>query len=200
MTPSGNQVSRVTAIILAAGSSSRMGRPKLDLIVHGAPILRRVVLAALASRCADVVVVLGAYADRYSPLLQDLPVRVVLNPDPTEGMGSSIRHAMAMVMPDTAAVVVLLGDQPLISSDAIDRVVDAVLAVDGRIVASAYRGTVGPPVAFPSARFDELRALTSDRGARTIIDRHPEEVVALPLDDGLALDVDTPTDLDKIKS
>jgi molybdenum cofactor cytidylyltransferase len=199
MTPSDNQAPRVWAIVLAAGASARMGRSKLDLPVDGAPMLRRVVEAALASRCAEVVVVLGAYADRYAPLLDGLRVRVVVNPDPAEGMGSSIRHAMTVVTPDAIAVVVLLADQPLISSETIDRVVDAALAVDGRIVASAYRGTVGPPVAFPSARFDELRGLAGNRGARTVIDAHPGDVITLPLDDRLALDVDTPADLDTTK-
>jgi CTP:molybdopterin cytidylyltransferase MocA len=195
MTLFDNPAPRVWAIVLAAGASTRMGRPKLDLPVDGIPMLRRVVEAALASRCAEVVVVLGAYADRYAPLLDGLPVRVVVNPDPAEGMGSSIRHGMSAVAPDAVAVVVLLADQPLVGSDGIDRVVEAALAGPDRIAASTYRGAVGPPVAFPRARFDELRALTGDRGARSVIDAHREGLVALPLDDRAALDVDTPAEL-----
>jgi molybdenum cofactor cytidylyltransferase len=197
MTLPANPAPRVSAVVLAAGASSRMGRPKLDLVVEGTPMLRRVVLAALASRCADVVVVLGMYSDRYRPLLDGLPVRVAVNADPAEGMGSSIRHAMSTVTPDAAAVVILLGDQPRISPAVIDRAIDLALERDGRVVASTYRGTIGPPAVFPRALFGDLRALTGDRGARSVLDAQQADVVTIPLDDATALDVDTPADLER---
>ena len=190
-----NRASRITAIVLAAGTSSRMGRPKLDIAIDGAPMLRRVVDAALASRSDDVVVVLGAYADRYAPLLDGLPVRVVTNPDPAEGMGSSIRHGMGAVPAGTDAIVILLGDQPRVTSRAIDRVIEVSREREGRVVASAYGGIIGPPAVFPSVTFPELRALTGDRGARSVLEVHQKNLVTVPLEGGVALDVDTPSDV-----
>ncbi|MCL6552819.1 MAG: nucleotidyltransferase family protein [Firmicutes bacterium] len=109
------------AVVLAAGASTRMGRPKLALPVRGVPMLRRVVEAAAASRCTEVVVVLGgAHAAVYRPLLDGLPVRVAENPDPAEGMGSSIRAGVAAVSPEASGVVILLADQPLVTATLID--------------------------------------------------------------------------------
>jgi molybdenum cofactor cytidylyltransferase len=185
---------RVSALILAAGASTRMGEPKLALAVDGVPMLRRVTQAALASGCAEVVVVLGTHADRYRPLLDGLAVRVVINPDPAEGMGSSIRRGVEAASPDADGVVILLGDQPYVSGAIIDRLIETALADERRIVASAYRGTVGPPVYFHRAFFLELLTLEGDRGARAVIEAHPREGCALSLDETAATDIDTPLD------
>lgn len=190
---------RVSAVVLAAGASARMGEPKLALMVDGVPMLRRVAQAALASRCGEVVVVLGTYADRYRPLLDDLDVRVAINPDPAEGMGSSIRRGVEATSPDVDGVVILLGDQPFVSAAIIDRLLDTARADDRRIVASAYRGTVGPPVYFHRVFFLELLTLEGDRGARAVIEAHPTEGCALSLDETTATDIDTPVDLSAIQ-
>lgn len=185
----------VSAVILAAGASTRMGRPKLALPVRGTPMIRRVAQAALASRCREVIVVLGEHADVYRPLLDALAVRIVENPDPGEGMGSSLRAGIAAVRPEADGVVVLLADQPFVTADAIDRLIETAGAGPWRIVASAYHGTVGPPVYFHRALFPELLTLEGDRGARSVIDRYPGEGVAVPLPEADAADVDTDTDL-----
>lgn len=139
--------------------------------------------------------VLGADAEVYRPLLDGLEVRVVLNPDPGEGMGSSIRTGVAAVSPDAQGVVIMLADQPLVTADAIDRLLDTATTGPHRIVASAYHGTVGPPVYFQRALFLELLTLEGDRGARSVIQAHPAEGVAVPLDEGAAADVDASWDL-----
>jgi molybdenum cofactor cytidylyltransferase len=184
------------AVVLAAGASTRMGRPKLALPVRGVPMLRRVVEAAAASRCTEVVVVLGgAHAAVYRPLLDGLPVRVAENPDPAEGMGSSIRAGVAAVSPEASGVVILLADQPLVTATLIDRLVETAVSGGHRIVASAYRGIVGPPAYFDRALFLELLTLEGDRGARSVIERYPRQGVAVPLPDEAAVDVDVPDDL-----
>jgi molybdenum cofactor cytidylyltransferase len=184
------------AVVLAAGASTRMGRPKLALPVRGVPMLRRVVEAAAASRCTEVVVVLGgAHAAVYRPLLDGLPVRVAENPDPAEGMGSSIRAGVAAVSPEASGVVILLADQPLVTATLIDRLVETAVSGGHRIVASAYRGIVGPPAYFDRALFLELLTLEGDRGARSVIERYPRQGVAVPLPDEAAVDVDLPDDL-----
>lgn len=172
-----------------------MGRPKLAIPVHGTTMIRRAALAAVTSRCREVVVVLGADADVYRPLLDGLNVRVVLNPDPREGMGSSIRTGVAAVSTDAQGVVILLADQPMVTAEVIDRLLDTAAAGPHRIVASAYSGTVGPPAYFHRALFLELLTLEGDRGARSVVKAHPGEGVAVPLDPGAAADADVPGDL-----
>lgn len=184
-----------SAVILAAGASTRMGRPKLAIPVRGVPIIRRVAEAALASRCGEAIVVLGAHAELYRSLLDGLAVRIVLNPDPSEGMGSSIRTGVAAVSPEAAGAVILLADQPLVTAEVIDRLIEAALAEGRRIAASEYRGAIVPPVCFHRDLFPELLALQGDRGARSVVLAHPQEVTMVPLSEPCALDVDTDADL-----
>lgn len=195
MSDSAAQGASVSAVVLAAGASTRMGRPKLTLPVGGVPMLRRVVAAALASRCREVLVVLGSHADIYRPLLEGMDVRVVENPDPVEGMGSSIRTGVAALSPEADGVVILLADQPLVTADVLDRLIAAAVAGGHHIVASSYRGTVGPPAYFHRALFLELLTLEGDRGARSVIERYPREGIALPVDEAVGVDVDALDDL-----
>lgn len=197
MTIAGSPV--VGAVILAAGGSTRMGRPKLALPVRGTPMIRRAVETALASRCRDVVVVLGTYADVYRPLLDGLTARTVVNPDPLEGMGSSIRRGVEVLSPDAQGVVILLADQPFVTHEVIDRLIETALTDQKRIVASTYRSAVGPPVYFDRALFLDLLTLEGDRGARSVIETYPKEGVALPLPDGIAVDIDTAEDLSSLE-
>jgi molybdenum cofactor cytidylyltransferase len=199
MTQTGESGPFVSAIVLAAGGSTRMGRPKLALPIRGAPMIRRAAQAALASRCREVIVVLGMNADIYRPLLHGLDVRLVVNPDPGEGMGSSIRTGVQAVSPDAEGVVILLGDQPFVSAEVIDRLIETAQAERRRIVASAYRGTVGPPVYFDRAFFLELLTLEGDRGARSVIETYPKEGLALPLEDTAAVDIDSSQDLQSVE-
>ncbi len=185
----------VSAVILAAGASTRMGRPKLAIPVRGTPMIRRVVAAALASRCGEAIIVLGTHADLYRSLLDGLAVRIVENPDPTEGMGSSIRVGIEAVSPEATGAVILLADQPFVPEEAIDRLIEAAAVEGRRIVASACHGTVGPPAYFHRAFFPELLALRGDHGARSVIQSHLQEVVTIPLPESYAADVDTSADL-----
>jgi molybdenum cofactor cytidylyltransferase len=185
----------VSAVVLAAGGSTRMGRPKLALPVRGEPMLRRAVGAALASRCREVIVVLGLHADVYRPLLDGLHARVIINPDAAEGMGASIRAGVGAVSPEASGVVLLLADQPFISPQAIDRLIAAARASRARVAASAYGGVVGVPAYFHRALFPDLRALVGDRGARSVIAAHEADAVILAIPEAEAADIDTAQDL-----
>jgi len=187
-----------SAIVLAAGGSTRMGRPKLALPVRGTPMIRLAAQAALASRCREVIVVLGTHAEIYRPLLDGLDVRIVENPDPGEGMGSSIRRGVEVVSPDAQGVVVLLADQPFVTAEVIDHLIETAAGEGRRIVASAYHQTVGVPAYFHRALFLELLTLEGDRGARSVIEGYPKEGVAVPLPEGAAADIDTSEDLSAI--
>jgi molybdenum cofactor cytidylyltransferase len=190
MTP---RAARVCAVVLAAGSSTRMGRPKLALAVDGEAMLRRVARAALASRCREVVVVLGADAKTYEPLLAGLPVRIVRNPDHREGIASSLRAGVRALAPKADGVVVLLADQPFVTADAIDGLLER--ASGAVVAASRTEGVVGPPAYFARAVFPELLALRGDRGARAVVEAHAAEAVIVPLAGEAAADVDRPSDL-----
>lgn len=185
----------VSALILAAGPSRRMGTAKLGLPYQGVPLLRRAVDAAQASRCRETVVVLGADQEAYRPLLEGTEVRIVQNPEYEHGMSTSIRAGVAALSDESQAVVVLLADQPRVTSEIIDRLIDVHLQEGKRIVASAYQGVVGVPALFDGALYLELLTLEGDGGARSVIETYPQHGVAIPLEGGAWEDVDVPEDL-----
>ena len=189
----------VSAVVLAAGGSTRMGRPKLALPVRGTPMIRLVVQAARASRCREVIVVLGTHAEIYQPLLDGLDAQIVINVDPAEGLGSSIRRGVEAVATDAQGVVILLADQPFVTADVIDRLIETAVTEGRRIVASAYHRTAGVPAYFQRALFLELLTLEGDQGARSVIERYPKEGVAVPLPEAVATDVDTAEDFSTIE-
>ena len=174
-----------------------MGTPKLALPVDGTPMLRRVVDAAAHSRCRETVVVLGAHQEVYRLLLEGTPGRVAENPEYEHGMSTSIRAGVAALSSESEAVVILLADQPRITAEVINRLIDTYLQEGKRIVASAYRGAVGVPVLFDAALYLELLTLEGDAGARSVIETYPQHGVAVALEDGWQ-DVDTPEDLGRL--
>ena len=162
---------RVVAIVLAAGSSSRLGRPKQTLVYEGETLLDRAV--RIAREAADEVVVV----DR------------VLNPDADEGIASSIRAGVAAAGPD-ARILFTLCDQPRVTAEHLR----ALIAFDAPIVATSYAGIAGVPAVFAPRFRDELLALRGDRGARAIIEHHRAEVHVIAFEDA-AIDVDVPADV-----
>jgi molybdenum cofactor cytidylyltransferase len=182
-------------ILLAAGASTRMGRPKQLLPVGGRPLLRHVVEAVLAAPVSPVVVVLGANATEIAPCLEGLSVRVVVNPGWAEGMGSSMRAGMDSLIscaPAAAGVIVALADQPDLASGHLARLIEAQHVTGRPIVASECGGVRGPPVLFAASFFPALRTLQGDAGARPLLQAHAHEVVTVPL--ATAHDLDTPAD------
>ncbi len=185
---------RVAAIILAAGASTRMGRPKLLLTHHGAPLLRRAVEAAVGGGCTDVVVVLGANHEQYRPQLQGTPARVLHNPEFSQGMSSSIRVGIEALAEETQAAIIMLADQPFIDRGVIERLITTYVTSKARIVACAYAGVQGAPVLFDRALFLELLLLEGDQGARQVLKIYPRNVTTIEISPSAATDVDTPED------
>ncbi|MDR7517062.1 MAG: nucleotidyltransferase family protein [Armatimonadota bacterium] len=184
----------VAAVVLAAGSSRRMGRPKLLLTYRGRPLLVRVVEAAWEGGCDPVVVVLGADADRYRPVLEGTPAAVVENPDHAEGMSTSIRAGIQALPEDTRAVVILLADQPFIDAGTVRRLREVYQTTQSKIVACRYGDVVGVPVLFDRALFLELLVLDGDQGARQVLRTYPRHVVTVEIPPEAARDIDTPDD------
>ncbi len=193
----------VGVILLAAGASSRMGEPKQLLRYRGETLMGRALRAALETRCRPVVVVLGAGAEELRAEVVGKDALVVFNEAWAEGMGSSIRAGLSALQTATStsgaidAAVVLLCDQPFVTSDIITRLVEAHLTRRALLVASAYesRGerTLSAPALFSRALFPELMALNGAEGAKRIIQRHAADVVCVETQSA-AFDVDTPDD------
>jgi molybdenum cofactor cytidylyltransferase len=192
----------VGIVILAAGGSTRLGRPKQLLPYQGRSLLRRAAETAIATSCRPVIVVLGATADACRSELQDLPVLTVQNPDWTEGLSSSIRLGVATLQaaspPPLDAAIVMLCDQPLLTAAILEALVTTFETTDCEIVASDYGGASGVPALFHHRLFPELLRLTGPQGAKQVMRLHAEQTRAIPFPDG-AIDVDTPADYEKLK-
>jgi molybdenum cofactor cytidylyltransferase len=186
---------RITAIVLAAGRSTRMGDTnKLLADVGGSPMVRHVVAAALASRARPVLVVTGHQAEEVRSALAGLDVTFVANPDYAAGLSTSLKAGIAAVPQSAAGALVLLGDMPRITGDHIDRLIAAFAADgDGCIVVPTHQGRRGNPVLWPSAFFGEMWQLAGDAGARKLLAAHADHVREVDLgSDAIFLDVDTP--------
>ncbi len=187
-------------MILAAGASTRLGRPKQLLPFRGRSLLRHAAETALASSCRPVVVVLGALADRLKGELRGLPVTVAINPQWNEGISSSIRAGLKALAPEGAgpnAVLIMLCDQPLISAQFLDRLVAVHQSSGSGIVAAEYEGGAGVPALFSRAYYSELAALSGNRGAKPVIVKHAKHAERIPLPEA-AMDIDRPEDIQRL--
>jgi molybdenum cofactor cytidylyltransferase len=186
---------RIAALVLAAGRGARMGGGKLTADLDGAPLVRHPVQAALASRARPVVVVTGADADGVRAALAGLDVVLVHNPDHALGMSTSLRAGIAALADrDVDGALVLLGDMPRITAAHLDALAAAFDPdVDATIVVPTCARKRGNPVLWGRRHFAAIGELTGDVGARALIERHPDQVRLLALDDpAILVDVDTP--------
>lgn len=190
----------IGAVILAAGSSSRMGSPKQILRFRGHSLLRLAALAALGAGCRPVIVVTGAHAELSRRELDGLAVRDVLNPRWETGMASSIRRGVEGLLEEdanAAAAVLMLCDQPHATADVISRLVTAYRVTGRPVIASTYCGSFGVPALFSRAVFAELTRLEGRSGAKEVIQRHASEAHFLPFQGG-EVDLDTPDDVSRL--
>ena len=190
-------MSILSCIILAAGGSTRMGRPKQLLPYRGQTLLRRVAELALALPLQEIVVVLGHRPEDMQTELEGLPVRSTHNPDWPRGMGSSIAAGMAAIDPEAKAVLILLVDQPKVTPALAERIIHAYEAGSELVVAD-YGNTIGVPALFGSSYFDALRKLDTQGGAKQILQAHAEQASRIPFPGG-KFDVDTPEDYERLK-
>jgi len=181
-------------LILAAGASSRFGSPKALTRIEGRPLIQHIVARALAVGGQAVTVVVGAHAREIVPALGSAPVGLVVNREWESGMASSIRAGVEQLPGSCAALLIMLLDQPLVGVDALRRLVAVWSARPKEIVAAQYQGHCGVPAIFPRWAFSELRQLRGDAGARLLLHRHADRVVAVPMPEA-AIDIDTPEDL-----
>ena len=194
------RTTNVGAVILAAGSSSRLGRPKQTLQFQGTSLLKRATLAALDAPCRPIVVVTGAHGELSRRELDQLDVHEAFNPDWQTGMGSSVRTGIERLLSidaDVTAAVLLLCDQPHVTADVVSRLLEAYHTTGRPLIASTYGESFGVPALFSRALFPELTQLAGSSGAKEIIKRYASEAHFLLFPEG-EVDVDTPDDLSSL--
>ena len=190
---------QLAGVILAAGGSSRLGRPKQLLSWQGQTLIRRAVQASLALCGAGVTVVTGAFADDVTEALNDCPVSFVNNPDWQSGMAKSLQVAiMSLRAKKVEGVLITLCDQPLISVENLACLLNVWQTDRGRPIASSYGNVTGVPAIFPRTLFPALSELSGDAGARSVL-ANSSDVISVSMPDA-GFDVDTKADLEQLLS
>lgn len=193
----GDKDPKIGGILLAAGGSSRLGRPKQFLEFEDKTLLRRAAEAMNASICDPFVVVVGAEKKRAEAELADLRLRVCCNQDWRSGMSSSIKvglEELLLIQPKIDAVVITLCDQPFVDAGTINRLAQTFRETRKRVVAAKYGEIVGVPALFSREIFEALSKLEGDKGARDLI-RDPNASIATIEERAAAIDIDTIDDL-----
>jgi molybdenum cofactor cytidylyltransferase len=183
----------VSAIVLAAGRSSRMGKLKQLMPLGKSTILEQTLDNLLGSKASEVIVVLGHKAEEITKRLSGRPVKVVVNPLYRKGMGTSIAAGLKFLDSQAQAVMLVLGDQPYVDSATIDKLLDAFVKKDKGIVIPVYKKQRGHPLIFDRRYQAQLSKLKGDIGGREIIKENPKDVLEVPVKcEGVVIDIDTP--------
>jgi len=192
--------SRTAAVILAAGSSTRMGTAKQLLLIDDRPLLQHVLDNVRQSAVGEVVLVLGHAAETIKAQLELQNVQVLVNDQFHQGMGSSLRTGLAAVDSQTEAALIILADQPFVRPATLDTLMAEHARARPQIVIPTYRGFRGNPVLLDHSIFPEVMTLSGDVGCRAIFGDHLEGIVKVPVKDvGVLLDIDRQSDYQKLQ-
>jgi molybdenum cofactor cytidylyltransferase len=186
----------ISTIVLAAGSSSRLGTSKQLLRIQGESLLVRTIKASIASNANQTIVVLGANAEAHLKATAQFNIDMVINGNWETGMGSSLKTGLQFALklnPAITAVVVVVCDQPLLSSDHLNELIRIYLETEKKIVGSHYGGSDGVPALFAQSHFKEILSLNNNEGAKKIIQSHLSEIARVEFPSG-EFDIDTQED------
>lgn len=186
---------KIAAVILAAGAGSRMGRTKQLLKFGNTTILGQVIEHARDAAFDEIILVLGHDADRIRRTIDLRGVKAIHNPRFERGQSSSLIKGVDGVSDTCDAAMFLLGDQPLIAPDTMDRIMDAFVAESAGVAIPYFNGQRGNPVIVARPLFDKLRSLTGDVGVRALFGELAHAIVKVPvLDPSVLMDIDTQAD------
>lgn len=193
----GKPTGRVSALLLAAGESRRMGeRNKLLLPVEGRPLVRRSLEVLCAAQLKEIVVVLGHECEAVHEALADLPASFIVNRAYREGQMSSVHRGMQALDLDCEGIMVCLSDQPRLTAGDVDALIDAFRSrASGAILVPLHRGRRGNPIVLDAAHRQSILDGKRNLGCKRLIERNPELVTTLEVDnDHYSSDIDTPAD------
>lgn len=188
---------QIGIVILAAGASTRLGQPKQLISYQGKSLIEQITGVAIASDGQPIVVVLGANVSRIKPKLSAYNIEIAWNEQWSTGMASSLRCGLKKIRaiaPDLNAIILMLCDQPFVSTPLLQELINGYATGNYPIVASQYGEVIGVPALFDQTLFPELARIEGDRGARQIINSDQSKLLRIPFPEGL-IDIDTPDDL-----
>ena len=191
----------ISAIVIAAGESKRMGRTKQLLSWHGKVLLQHVLDSILGSEVDEVILVLGCEAERILEKVNTRKIKVVINPDYRQGMITSIQHGLVALRKGAEAFFVVLGDQPGVSSQIYNQLIREFHRVypSQKILLPTYQGKKGHPALFSIDYREEGSRIKGDVGFRQIILDHPQDILQVEMNtDAVLNDIDTPEDYDNL--
>ncbi len=189
----------IHTVILAAGSSRRLGFNKLTVKVDGEAVIRMAAAPFVTASFGEVVVVTGDDTQGIAEALGGLPVKIVHNRDHLEGMSSSIRAALPFIR-GAGAVFFHLGDKPFIKKELIYAMVDSHLREGNDIVVPAFGGLKGHPVLMNITRYEaDMGLLEGDKGLREVIEKNSSDVLFIEGDEGVLFDIDTLEDIEILR-
>ena len=185
----------LSAILLAAGESKRMGEPKQLMPLGSSTVVEQAIDNLLNSAVNEVIVVLGYRAEEITKTIAAKPVKIIVNPNYRQGMSTSIIAGLNLVYHQAQAVMLALGDQPLVDSQTINRLIEEFYNHDKGIAVPTYQGRRGHPIIFAIKYKPKLLELEGDIGGREIIKQHPDDILEVAVDsESVITDIDTRAD------
>jgi len=192
-------VKHISAVILAAGGSTRFGQPKQLLDWNGAPLLAHVADVALAAGLAPVIAVLGHQAEAARAALGARPVHTMTNWRWQQGLSTSVHVGLAALPPEAEAAIFLQCDQPLVTPDLLRALVARFAETGAPIVLPVHAGQRGTPVLFARRLFPEFAAVTGDEGGRSLVTYYEKDAATVEVaDPDVLADIDIPADYERL--
>lgn len=190
----------ISAVILAAGKSTRLGLSKQLLEINGRTMVEHVIKNVCGSNVDETIVVLGFMADKIIDKTRSYNVKIVLNKDYKSGMSTSLRAGLKAVNKKSCAVIFVLADQPLVNTSIINKLVSGYERKKPLIVVPTYKGKRGNPTLIDRTLFKEIERISGDVGARSLIEKYRKNVEEIEMDSlGVLIDIDTAEEFKLIK-
>jgi molybdenum cofactor cytidylyltransferase len=188
----------IVALILAGGESRRMNSPKMLLPFSGKTIIEKVIKNVMASKVDKTIVVLGADREKMIEVVEKYPVMYCCNDNYKQGMLSSVKCGFRSMPPGYDAVLVFLGDQPMITAEVVNVVISTYRNSKKGIVIPVHNSKRGHPLLISSGYKDEIEKLDENEGLRLLAQKFPEDVLEVEINtDSILRDIDTPEDYEK---